>query len=86
MALKVIDNIANLCEPLAIEREGTRHFLSELRVGVAGRWIIDVLRAVQFSIQSGETEDEMKVERRAPAGVFDVVASSGPEHVVGERA
>jgi len=32
------------------------------------------------------SEDEIEVERGAPAGVFDVVASGAPEQIVGEGA
>ncbi len=43
-------------------------------------------RAVQFSIQSRHVEYEIEVERCAPSGVFDVIASCGPEQVVSEGA
>jgi hypothetical protein len=43
-------------------------------------------RVVQFSIQSRHGKDKMEVERGAPPGVFDIVASGGPEEVVGEGA
>ena len=43
-------------------------------------------RAVQFSRQPWHSEDEIEVERGAPAGVFDVVASGAPEQIVGEGA
>ena len=50
-------------------------------MGVTGH-----LRVVQFSIQSRHGKDKMEVERGAPPGVFDIVASGGPEEVVGEGA
>lgn len=43
-------------------------------------------RAVQFSIQSRHAEHDIEVEGCAPSGVFDIVASGGPEQVVGEGA
>jgi len=50
-------------------------------MGVTGH-----LRVVQFSIQSRHGKDKIEVERGAPPGVFDIVASGGPEQIVGEGA
>jgi len=43
-------------------------------------------RVVQFSIQSRHGKDKIEIERGAPPGVFDIVASGGPEQIVGEGA
>ena len=74
--------LAKIFEPAAkqIEIEVAKiHADIKVKVGMPPR-------AVQFSIQSRHVEYEIEVERCAPSGVFDVIASCGPEQVVSEGA